>query len=134
VISAFDTLLVNLPTPGGNWGSLVLEYWNGSAWAALTVSSDETFVSGDTLKQSGRIFHNIPGGWTAGGELRDTTLLDSSFFWARLTTSLNTDSSSKTFDRLAPALKTQVALLGSDSLVMVSPEVLKPSLSTSFVA
>lgn len=62
----FQGIRVVLEGGGGNSfiADLLLEYWNGSAWTALTVTSDTTMVAGRPFWQSGDILWATPSGWT----------------------------------------------------------------------
>lgn len=45
-----------------NTATLTVEYWNGSAWTALSIT-DRTIASGKTLAQDGDIVWSGPSGW-----------------------------------------------------------------------
>lgn len=80
--SAFGGVSFNFHTPGGNI-SLDIEYWNGSAWAALTKSSDTTEDTDINVQwvQNGSI------GWTAPGDWAQTTVDGTNAYWVRFSTS-----------------------------------------------
>lgn len=62
----FRGIRVVLNGGGGNSfvADLSVQYWNGSAWTELTVTSDTTAVSGKPFYQSGDILWETPAGWT----------------------------------------------------------------------
>jgi hypothetical protein len=71
----WDQLWLNIGVPGdGNW-LLVEEYWNGTAWAALTVLKDNT----NQFMTAGK--NNIK--WTRPGDWALTTILGMNLYWIR---------------------------------------------------
>jgi hypothetical protein len=54
--------------------TLVWEYWNGSAWTALTVTSDTT----SELTQNGTVKWSVPGAWST------TSVNSQTAYWARV--------------------------------------------------
>ncbi|MBI3127573.1 MAG: hypothetical protein HYZ11_08225 [Candidatus Tectomicrobia bacterium] len=46
---------------------LVVQYWNGSAWTAVSNLTDGTASGGDTCQQDGTVTFDLPGDWAAGG-------------------------------------------------------------------
>lgn len=72
-------------------GTLIIEYWNGSAWTALTGVTDATESGGDSLGQNGIITFDMPTDWDKGGGIGD--FLSNTEFFVRMkpTSSPTTD-------------------------------------------
>jgi hypothetical protein len=71
----WDQLWLNIGVPGdGNW-LLVEEYWNGTAWGALTVLKDNT----NQFMTSGK--NNVK--WTRPGDWALTTIQGINLYWMR---------------------------------------------------
>jgi hypothetical protein len=77
---------VNIRLDGSNFNDIASvmtgEYWNGSAWADLSVT-DGTDSSGDTLKQSGLVTWTVPTTWAATA-VNSVTLN----YWMRISVSV----------------------------------------------
>ena len=72
----WDQLWLTIGTAGvGNW-TLVEEYWNGAAWAALTILKDETtqFMTAGT---------KLLVKWTRPGDWALSTILAMNLYWMR---------------------------------------------------
>lgn len=57
----FAGVNIDLQQAGAGDAVMTWEYWNGSAWSALTVS--ETVAGADDFKASGCVYFTPPGGW-----------------------------------------------------------------------
>ena len=60
----FDQATFTLATPAGSGISVAWEYWNGSAWARLTLLADAT----NGLKQNGKVRFMPPANWATKAE------------------------------------------------------------------
>lgn len=132
----FEQILFDLTDFGNDWGLASLSYWNGSVWTGVSNKFDETRdITGlNSWAQPGIIRYQLPTSWVKGGDLRDEVgTLDSNFFWIRVSFPSSAGGTDKTFDRIVPAVGTQILLLNHDTLFLVGQQVLKPALSTSFV-
>jgi hypothetical protein len=69
-------------TPNDIASVMTAQYFNGSAWTAVSIT-DSTDSSGDTLKTSGDIIFTIPNDWEA------TTVNSTETYWIRLDFSVN---------------------------------------------
>jgi len=82
-VAAFGVLNFNVSATVGvyNADSIAWEYWNGSAWSALTIVYDETDTTAQDglrpFQQDGSIIFNAPGDWVS------TTVDAQSAFWVR---------------------------------------------------
>lgn len=69
---------------------LAMQYWNGSAWTALTIASDTTIVAGATLAQDGTIAFTsgdyvYPSGWAKTRDLLAAPVVTKEeLYWVRL--------------------------------------------------
>lgn len=79
----FDGLRYNLTTGNANAATLTWEYWNGSVWLALTVSSDATIVAGKPLAQDGDVAFTRPADWAT------TSVNGATRYWVRIRPSAN---------------------------------------------
>lgn len=63
--SIFTKLNVDLLVAAIGSGALIVDYWNGSTWASLTVT-DGTFSAPNTFAIDGQITFTAPGPWATG--------------------------------------------------------------------
>jgi hypothetical protein len=77
----FNKITVDVGTANDIASVLTAQYFNGSAWTAVTIT-DNTKVSGDTLKQDGTITFTIPNDWEAN------TVNSTETYWIRLDVSV----------------------------------------------
>jgi hypothetical protein len=82
--SKVDIDLSSLASADG--GVLVVEYWNGSTWSAVTNKVDGTAVGGNTMRQDGKIKFNIPTNWAKN----DPPATGTSLYYIRIRTTSTT--------------------------------------------
>lgn len=81
----FDRIIVDVSSGNSNSASVTAEYWNGSAWTALTIT-DGTSSSGRTFNQDGQITFTLPSNWAIN------TVNSLSAYFIRLTFSAGTSA------------------------------------------
>jgi hypothetical protein len=84
--------------PAGGAGVMVAKYYNGSTWAALTLTTDETALSGNTLAQNGKLTFTAPSNWA----LRGHASLDADMYYIRLEATAGTLSNTPNASLIAP--------------------------------
>lgn len=97
----FGGLVVDVDAANGTASTILVEYWNGSAWTDIS-ATDGTASGGAALAVDGNITWTVPAAWVPAG-LRDTTSgsgmaknygqLRNQKFWVRVSFSAGLDSS-----------------------------------------
>ena len=83
----FSRISFDLVTPASaDGGAMVVEYWNGSTWVAVSRMFDTTKVGVNTLRQDGAISWDVPTDWVANDEPAAGTNL----YYVRIHTTTNT--------------------------------------------
>lgn len=89
-LSPFSALNVAMATPNATSSVLTVEYWNGTAWTAVTNMVDGTDNGGATLGQTGQVTFTEPSAWRRryyGAQAKKMQI-----FWVRLSVSVNLDA------------------------------------------
>ena len=83
----FSRIAIDVSTPASaDGGAMVVEYWNGTTWAAVSGLSDTTKVGVNTLRQDGDITWEVPDDWVAN----DDPGAGTSLYYIRIRTTNNT--------------------------------------------
>jgi hypothetical protein len=89
----FEGLEVTMTNPNGSASVITIEYWNGSAWTAVSGGSDGTTTGGASFGQTGDITWTLPSDWAVYEAYSQRA-----WYWIRLSFSGNFDSSVGTTD------------------------------------
>lgn len=81
--SAID-FIVELNAQGAE--ELIVEYWNGSTWTAVSSLVDGTYGSGSTMWDDGRVSFTLPSNWSTGTHINVEGLDRSILYFVRLST------------------------------------------------
>ncbi|MFQ5915639.1 MAG: hypothetical protein ACE5JS_20910, partial [Nitrospinota bacterium] len=76
----FDRITVDLSTLAVGAGALTVEYYNATAWAAVSGLTDGTASGGNTFAQDGDVTFTIPANWAVQGDAS----LDADKYYVRL--------------------------------------------------
>lgn len=86
-IFGFSRIQIDINTlASADGGVLVCEYWDGSAWTAVTNLLDGTEVGGHTMRQDGHIEFDIPSDWAKN----DVPSTGTTLFYVRFRATNNT--------------------------------------------
>ena len=93
-----------------------MEYWNGTAWAALANGTDGTLTGGFTLGVDGQMTWDLPvaGLWAA------STIATIEAYWVRIGVSaaLDADTTADELDLLMPIqVSIDLEVMGDDALL-----------------
>lgn len=95
----FDRLTLVADTLSAGGGALVSEYYNGSAWTALSGVTDGTASGGNALAQDGDITWTIPTDWAKQGDAS----LDAGKYYVRLSPTNAFVTTDPNADQLSPS-------------------------------
>lgn len=123
----FRGVMVDVDAANANASVLSGDYWNGSAWSALTVT-DNSASAGATFAQGGAITWTLPTDWapgalrnlvsTCGTNVREAT--NGGMYWARLKVSAALDSSTTLNSLLSLSRSTAYAELVSGRVLEIA--------------
>lgn len=71
----FRGFFIDVANANGNASVMTVEFWNGTAWTAVTTLTDGTDITGDTLAQDGLVTFDVPATWVKAS-LRTIESLD----------------------------------------------------------
>lgn len=77
----FKNFIVTISSGNSIDKALVVEYWNGSAWVAVSGLTDGTY-NGGTLHQTGTVSFTLPTAWRHSDAATGAPVLD--YYWIRL--------------------------------------------------
>jgi len=75
-----------LSVASADGGVLVVQYWNGTIWTAVTSLIDGTAIGGNTMRQDGTIEFNVPTNWV----VNDVPASGTTLYYIRINTTSNT--------------------------------------------